>query len=225
VTNQQLLQRCAHPGDRATRDREDQATAYPAATAGPGRGASFSPTRSIRASVRHAARPPSAVWPRRAPANHITNGSVLRNHHERLGSTQQIFGARRGTCFPTTRSLVTLRAHSASTKHRACGRKLGRVAGRLACHATQGHGRVSPEVALPAVSLVGCRLPSYQIVGCVLPILLPAVPWPSWWGHGGRPSGPVHPCLFVVSPGHPHLAPAHHCISMGSSVGGPARQK
>ena len=34
------------------------------------------------------------------------------------------------------------------------------------------------------------------------PDLAPAVLWASWWGHGGRPSGPVHPCLFVVSAGH-----------------------
>ena len=38
VANQQLPQRCAHPGDRATRDREDQAavTAALSLTGGPG---------------------------------------------------------------------------------------------------------------------------------------------------------------------------------------------
>jgi hypothetical protein len=37
VTNQQLLQRPAHLGDRATLDREDQASAHAAITIGPGR--------------------------------------------------------------------------------------------------------------------------------------------------------------------------------------------
>ena len=36
VTNQQVLQRCAHLGDRATLDREDQPTAHAAVTIGPG---------------------------------------------------------------------------------------------------------------------------------------------------------------------------------------------
>jgi hypothetical protein len=37
VTDQQLLQRCTHPGDRAILDRMDQATAHAAVTIDPGR--------------------------------------------------------------------------------------------------------------------------------------------------------------------------------------------
>jgi hypothetical protein len=37
VTNQQLLQRCTHSGDRATLERKDQATAHAAVTIDPGR--------------------------------------------------------------------------------------------------------------------------------------------------------------------------------------------
>ena len=136
---------------------------------------------------------------------------------------ESALGAVRAFRPPAASSLCVLTQPRPSTQPAGASSGESRVV--LHAHATQGHGRVSPEVALPAVSLVGCRPPSYQIVGCVLPILLPAVLWPSWWGHGGRPSGPVHSCLFVVSPGHPHLAPAHHCISMGTSVGSPARQK
>src|SRR5258708_6059811 len=112
----------------------------------------------------------------RSGVNARTGRSVPLGRGELAIDMQRILGARRGTCFPTTRSLVTLRA---LTQPRPSTEPAGASSGEsrvvLHAHATQDHGRVSPEVALPAVSLVGCRSPSYQIVGCVLPILLPAV--------------------------------------------------